>query len=359
MNGQDALQLSKARNSSREMREYAFKMEAVKKNLSVPVDKEKKLRESCEGFESIFIQKMWEQMRATVPDGGMLKGREEKFWQGMYDQELAKSMASAGGIGLADMMYEQLSQNLQAAGKSTAAAAAAAGQPSPFAADISPAPLMKTAPVEVAQAPEAPAAKPEALYSEAVQPEAVPAAAEPAEETPDPAVMAALDSARALAQNEASAREAFTRRGAPAAMPGYEGIVKGGAQPPLPPMENPQPAMQPAEPKQNLVSTLSRPVSKPVSGKRTVMPRGGAGPRMPAGQPVNRNMPFAAQETQRAQAEAQLKGGVQPSIGTSLPGPAAAGQSSVGVEALNGMAAQQKAQYAPEAAGAVFPKVGG
>lgn len=85
-----------------------------------PEQKSKKLREACEGFESVFIQKMWQEMRATLPKGGLMQGREEQFWQGMYDQELAKKMSSAGGIGLADMMYAQLSRNLGAAGKQTA-----------------------------------------------------------------------------------------------------------------------------------------------------------------------------------------------------------------------------------------------
>ncbi len=92
---------------------------ALKKNIN-PAEKEKKLREACEGFESIFIQRMWQQMRATLPQENPLVGREEKFWQSMYDQELAKEMASSGGIGLADMMYNQLSKNLAAASKSTA-----------------------------------------------------------------------------------------------------------------------------------------------------------------------------------------------------------------------------------------------
>lgn len=85
-----------------------------------PEARAKKLREACEGFESIFIQKMWQEMRNAVPKGGLLQGREEKFWQDMYDQELSKSMTKAGGIGLADMMYEQLSRNLVSASRSTA-----------------------------------------------------------------------------------------------------------------------------------------------------------------------------------------------------------------------------------------------
>ena len=88
-----------------------------------PEAKAKKLREACEGFESIFIQKMWQEMRNSVPKGGLLTGREEKFWQDMYDQELSKSMTKAGGIGLADMMYEQLSRNLVSASRSAAGSA--------------------------------------------------------------------------------------------------------------------------------------------------------------------------------------------------------------------------------------------
>lgn len=87
-------------------------------------DKEKKLREACEGFESIFIQKMWQEMRNTLPKTNMLQGREEQYWQSMYDQELAKSMTAAGGIGLADMMYAQLSRNLVSASRGTASARA-------------------------------------------------------------------------------------------------------------------------------------------------------------------------------------------------------------------------------------------
>ena len=75
--------------------------------------KRAKMRQACEGFESIFIQKMWEQMRATLPKEGLMKSKEEEFWMSMYDQELAKSVANAGGIGLADMMMAQMSSALK------------------------------------------------------------------------------------------------------------------------------------------------------------------------------------------------------------------------------------------------------
>ena len=105
------------------------------KNLT-EAQKDKKLREACQGFESIFIQKMWQEMRNTLPKSNLLQGREEQFWQGMYDQELAKKMAGAGGVGLADMMYAQLSQRLGSASQSAAASAAPARGFSPEAAPL-------------------------------------------------------------------------------------------------------------------------------------------------------------------------------------------------------------------------------
>lgn len=107
-----------------------------------PEAKAKKLREACEGFESIFIQKMWQEMRNAVPKTGLMTSREESYWQDMYDQELSKSMTKSGGIGLADMMYEQLSRNLVSASRS-AAGSAIGGAFVPTAAPI----LQETAPV--------------------------------------------------------------------------------------------------------------------------------------------------------------------------------------------------------------------
>ena len=94
-------------------------MDALRKRLGDQASKEEKLRESCEGFEAIFLQKMWEQMRKTVPKEGYLHSKDEETYQSLFDIELCKKMASAGGIGLADMLYEQLSQQLADTGRTT------------------------------------------------------------------------------------------------------------------------------------------------------------------------------------------------------------------------------------------------
>jgi Rod binding domain-containing protein len=329
MDSQNSLQLAKMKNSSQQVRDHAFKMEAVRKNLMPPVDKAKKLRESCEGFESIFIQKIWEQMRATIPEGGLLKGREEKFWQGMYDQELSKTMAGAGGIGLADMMYEQLSRNLSTASKNTADAQG--GQPSGFAADLTPAPLIRD------QAPQTPKTDAQAaapvpqqknsalagLYSEVRQPDAsgapmqntpglpgaapAPDAQSAAEDDTDPAIVAVLKQLRA-------AHQAVPSTSLPA---GSQGLIPG-AHPPLTPAHSQAPDQQV---RTTFVSTLTKPVHKPVSGKRTVLPRAVSGGRQPTDQPVHRNLPYAMQQTQQAQAEAQLARASQPAPAGAVPGP--------------------------------------
>ncbi len=96
-----------------------LEMDSLRKRLGDSTTKEEKLRESCEGFEAIFLQKMWEQMRKTVPKEGFLHSKDEEAYQSLFDVELCKKMAGAGGIGLADMLYTQLSQQLENSGRTT------------------------------------------------------------------------------------------------------------------------------------------------------------------------------------------------------------------------------------------------
>lgn len=97
-------------NDSQDLVRRKMEMDELRKRFSGEKDQKAKLREACEGFESIFIQRMWEQMRKNVPKEGYLHSKDEHMYQAMYDQEFARKMASAGGIGLADMLYEQLAQ---------------------------------------------------------------------------------------------------------------------------------------------------------------------------------------------------------------------------------------------------------
>ena len=100
------------------------KIDAMRTSLGSTKTEAEELRETCEGFESIFLQKMWEQMRKTVPKEGYLHSKDEEMYQSMFDVELCKKMTSSGGIGLADMLYEQLSQKLADTSRTTSPGAA-------------------------------------------------------------------------------------------------------------------------------------------------------------------------------------------------------------------------------------------
>lgn len=75
---------------------------------------ETELKKACTEFEAYFIQTMFKEMRKTVhsEDGIFPKGQAETMFQELLDEENAKSAAKAGGIGLAEMMYRQMSPNL-------------------------------------------------------------------------------------------------------------------------------------------------------------------------------------------------------------------------------------------------------
>lgn len=197
-----ALVPSESSASEQSRREFQAKLNGVGglggRKLSVEA-REKKLRDACEGFESVFIQKMWQEMRNTIPKGGLMHGKEERFWQDMYDQELSKSMTSAGGIGLADMMYAQLSRNLVSASRS----AAGSGQGRAFAPEA--APLINAA-SPVAQA--APAAQKADIYDGAA-PEVAGMVADAAKEdkAATAAAVNAATAAAAPAAQQAAAQE--------------------------------------------------------------------------------------------------------------------------------------------------------
>ncbi|MBN1646865.1 MAG: rod-binding protein [Spirochaetales bacterium] len=70
-----------------------------------------KLKKACEDFSSIFIKQMLNSMKKTVHKSGLMDGgmAEEIFEDMLYD-EYAKKIASTANLGLADMMYRQLSK---------------------------------------------------------------------------------------------------------------------------------------------------------------------------------------------------------------------------------------------------------
>ena len=67
------------------------------------------LRKSAQQFEALFTQMMLKSMRDALP-GDTTLGEQGDFYQGMYDQQLSLSLSSGKGMGLADLLVQQLTQ---------------------------------------------------------------------------------------------------------------------------------------------------------------------------------------------------------------------------------------------------------
>jgi len=76
----------------------------------VPKQKNDRLMETCRDFEAIFIKQMLNTMKKTVNKTNLLGGNmaEDVFEDMLYD-EYSKLMAKNANFGLAEMMYDQLS----------------------------------------------------------------------------------------------------------------------------------------------------------------------------------------------------------------------------------------------------------
>ena len=68
-----------------------------------------RLKEVCQEMEAVFLNMMLKSMRATVPKASLLGDTsQEEIFRSMLDAEMTKDMAYAGGTGLGDMLYRQL-----------------------------------------------------------------------------------------------------------------------------------------------------------------------------------------------------------------------------------------------------------
>jgi flagellar protein FlgJ len=94
----------------------------------------KALREVARQFESIFTKMMLEGMRSASFGDPMFGSDQSDMYQGMMDDQMAVQLTSGRGIGLADMLFRQLSQghgavSMAGAGAQAAFDAAAASLP--------------------------------------------------------------------------------------------------------------------------------------------------------------------------------------------------------------------------------------
>jgi flagellar protein FlgJ len=67
------------------------------------------LKTACQQMESIFLSLLLKEMRATINPAGFISGgTAENIFTSMMDAEMTKGMASRGGIGLTELLMQQL-----------------------------------------------------------------------------------------------------------------------------------------------------------------------------------------------------------------------------------------------------------
>ena len=70
---------------------------------------EGKLKKACGDFESIFISQLLKEMRKSIPKSGLLDGGgQQDMYLSLFDEELSKSLAKRGGIGLGKILYQNI-----------------------------------------------------------------------------------------------------------------------------------------------------------------------------------------------------------------------------------------------------------
>jgi Rod binding domain-containing protein len=75
-----------------------------------PVDGKKNIKDACVELESLFINQLLKEMRATVQKSGLIDGGQgEEIFTSIMDAELSKTIASSKTLGIADRLAEQLS----------------------------------------------------------------------------------------------------------------------------------------------------------------------------------------------------------------------------------------------------------
>jgi flagellar protein FlgJ len=84
------------------------------------------LREAARQFEGLFTAMMLKSMREGSLGAGLGDSEETKTYQDMYDQQLALQMAHGKGLGLAEMLMQQLMRS-NAAHSAASTPAAASG----------------------------------------------------------------------------------------------------------------------------------------------------------------------------------------------------------------------------------------
>jgi flagellar protein FlgJ len=102
--------LAAAQNTLEDQRFSMPSLPSAKGLSATKIDKESKLYQACEDFQSVFIKQMLDTMRKTVDKSGSLiqQNEGEKVFDDMLYDEYAKKMSKSAGFDLAGNLYKQM-----------------------------------------------------------------------------------------------------------------------------------------------------------------------------------------------------------------------------------------------------------
>ncbi len=86
------------------------------------------LKASAKQFEALFMNMVMKSMREATPQDGVFDSQQSKMFTSMLDQQMSQTMASRG-VGLADVLIRQLSNNAQGSGVLDATSEATSATP--------------------------------------------------------------------------------------------------------------------------------------------------------------------------------------------------------------------------------------
>jgi flagellar protein FlgJ len=95
--------------ASLNMPAWDSRLSSALKTTGKKSDDDAKLKKACQEMEAVFLNMLLKTMRDTVTKseiGG--NTRQTDTMQSMMDMEMTRNMAAAGGTGIAEMMYRNL-----------------------------------------------------------------------------------------------------------------------------------------------------------------------------------------------------------------------------------------------------------
>lgn len=90
------------------------RIEGSSPKTSLNAAQDKRLKGACQDFEALFLSTILKGMRKTVEKSNLFgSDSAENTFQEMMDDEISKSSAKTSSMGIADMLYRQLTSEAE------------------------------------------------------------------------------------------------------------------------------------------------------------------------------------------------------------------------------------------------------